>query len=254
MRAAWIAKKMDGKLPSLFKTLPRQPYTVEPVPAYIAPKYTGGRYNGAPIEATRSRHVLGQHLRARDPAALQPGGADPPRGGSRATTCRARLPQELTRRADLPPLRLHLRVRRRLGPLLGVAGHGGRVLHRIPTANFGRLTYEMWRACRLVVDTGLHAKGWTRQQAIDYLAANTALSLHEVETETDRYISWPGQALAYKMGELKIRELRATAEKELGDRVRRALFHDALLESGSVPLPVLERHIARFIAERKAEK
>src|SRR3974377_960501 len=110
----------------------------------------------------------------------------------------------------------------------------------------------MWRACRPVVDTGLHAKGWTRQRALDYLAANTALSLHEVRTEVDRYIAWPGQALAYKMGELKILELRARAPRELGDRFDLRAFHDAVLGSGGVPLPLLERQIDEEIARTKA--
>ena len=120
-----------------------------------------------------------------------------------------------------------------------------------PYSDFGRLSYEMWRACRLVVDTGIHAMGWTRQQAIDYMAERTALSRHEITTEVDRYISWPGQALAYKMGELKIRELRARAEKALGTRFDVRAFHDAVLAHGSVPLDVLERQIDEFIASRK---
>jgi len=105
----------------------------------------------------------------------------------------------------------------------------------------------MWRACRLVVDTGLHAMGWTRQQAIDYLVANTALSVHECTTETDRYISWPGQALCYKMGELKIRELRKRAETALGARFDVRGFHDAVLGNGMVPLPVLEAQVDAWI-------
>lgn len=117
-----------------------------------------------------------------------------------------------------------------------------------PYSDFGRLTYEMWRACRLVVDTGLHAKGWTRQQAIDFTSERTALSRHEIETEVDRYISWPGQALAYKMGELKIRELRARAERALGRRFDVRAFHDAVLANGAVPLTTLERQIETFIA------
>jgi len=120
-----------------------------------------------------------------------------------------------------------------------------------PYSNFGRLTYEMWRACRLVVDTGVHAFGWTRQQVLDYLAANTALSLHEIRTETDRYISWPGQALAYKIGELKIRELRRRAEQALGARFDVREFHDAVLLQGSVPLPVLESNIDAFIEQQR---
>jgi uncharacterized protein (DUF885 family) len=124
-------------------------------------------------------------------------------------------------------------------------------LYADPYNNFGRLTYEMWRACRLVVDTGLHAKGWTRDRATSYLAQNTALSLHEVATEVDRYIGWPGQALAYKMGELKIRELRARAEGALGSGFDVRAFHDAVLGNGSVPLSVLEGQIDAFIAEAK---
>ncbi len=114
------------------------------------------------------------------------------------------------------------------------------------------MTYEIWRACRLVVDTGVHAFGWSRQQMIDYLAENTALSLHEITTETDRYISWPGQALAYKMGELKIRELRGRAEEALGDDFDVRLFHDAVLANGSVPLNILEELIDDWIEEQRS--
>jgi uncharacterized protein (DUF885 family) len=116
-----------------------------------------------------------------------------------------------------------------------------------PYAHFGRLTYEMWRACRLVVDTGIHAKGWTRQQALDYLASNTALPLHEVRTETDRYISWPGQALAYKMGELTIRRLRREATQALGARFDVRAFHDAVLGNGAIPLTVLEEEVRAWV-------
>jgi len=111
----------------------------------------------------------------------------------------------------------------------------------------------MWRAARLVIDTGIHHKGWTREQAIRYLADHTALSEHEVETEVDRYISWPGQALSYKLGEMKILELRAKAEKELGAKFDLKAFHDAVLAEGSVPLPVLEQRIDAFIAQQKSK-
>ena len=244
-QAAFTAKKIDGKLPSLFGRLPRQPYGVEPVPADIAPKYTGGRYVPAPLDGkkagtywvntyaleTRPLYVLdaltlhevvpGHHLQIA-------------------------LAKEMT---DLPNFRRHLYIdvfgegwalyAERLGLEMG--------LYADPYSQFGRLTYEMWRACRLVVDTGLHAMGWTRQQAIDYLAGNTALSLHECTTETDRYIAWPGQALAYKMGELKIRELRRRAEEALGPRFDIREFHDRILSGGTVTLPILEERIETYI-------
>ncbi len=120
-----------------------------------------------------------------------------------------------------------------------------------PYSRFGRLTYEMWRACRLVVDTGIHAMGWSRDRAMEYMAANTALSLHEVQTETDRYISWPGQALSYKMGELKIRELRRMAEDQLGERFDVREFHDVVLLNGTVPLTVLEEQVKRYVENRQ---
>jgi uncharacterized protein (DUF885 family) len=116
-----------------------------------------------------------------------------------------------------------------------------------PYNDFGRLTYEMWRACRLVVDTGMHYFDWTRQEAIDFMAANTALTLHNITTEVDRYISWPGQALAYKIGELKIRELRGMCEKALGSRFDVRLFHDVILGGGAVPLDVLEATVKSWL-------
>jgi len=120
-----------------------------------------------------------------------------------------------------------------------------------PYSDFGRLTYEMWRACRLVVDTGMHAKGWSRQKAIDYLADNTALSLADVEGQIDRYITWPAQALSYKIGELKIRELRSIAEKELGDDFDIREFHDQILSNGSLPLALLEELTIEWVGSQK---
>ena len=121
-----------------------------------------------------------------------------------------------------------------------------------PYQDFGRLTFEMWRAARLVIDTGLHEYGWTRQQAIDYLADHTALARLDIENEVDRYISWPGQALSYYIGYRTIRDLRAEAERELGDDFDQKLFHDVVLGMGAVPLPVLEQEVRRWIAGEQA--
>ncbi|MEZ5894746.1 MAG: DUF885 domain-containing protein, partial [Parvularculaceae bacterium] len=125
-------------------------------------------------------------------------------------------------------------------------------VYETPYDEFGRLSMEMWRACRLVIDTGIHSKGWTRQQALDYLANNTALSLHNVQTEVDRYIAWPGQALAYKMGELTILDLRRKAERELGAKFDIREFHDAVLDDGGLPLDMLRARIDEYIADVKA--
>ncbi len=249
--ASWIAKQIDGKLPSEFKTLPRLPYTVEPVPADIAPKYTSGRYVGAPQGSTQPGiyWVNTYKLESRPLYNLE----------------------SLTLHEAVPGHHLQIARSRELGDLpnfrrfsyISAFGEGWGLysewlglemgIYTDPYSNFGRLGYEMWRACRLVVDTGIHSMGWTRQQAIDYMASRTALPLHEVETEVDRYISWPGQALAYKLGELKIKELRHRAEEALGTRFGVREFHDVVLGSGAVPLNVLESNIDRWIAkERKA--
>jgi uncharacterized protein (DUF885 family) len=248
--AAWIAKRMDGKLPALFKTLPRLPYGIEPVPAHLAPKYTTGRYVSAPLGSTQPGiyWVNTYDLASRPLYNLE----------------------ALTLHEAVPGHHLQIALNRELESLpdfrrfsyISAFGEGWGLyseylgleagFYTDPYSNFGRLTYEMWRACRLVVDTGLHAMGWSREQAMDLLAANTALPLHEVETETDRYISWPGQALAYKLGELEIRRLRRQAEAALGERFDVREFHDAVLANGSVPLPVLADTIERFIAARSA--
>ena len=124
-------------------------------------------------------------------------------------------------------------------------------IYTTPYEHFGKLTYEMWRACRLVVDTGIHAFGWSREQAVDFMTKNTALSLHEINTEVDRYISWPGQALAYKIGEIKIRELRKKAEVQLGGLFDIREFHEVILEKGTVTLPILEKRIVNYINNKK---
>ena len=245
--AAWIAKRMDGKLPELFGRIPRLPYTVEPVPDHIAPKYTTGRYVSAPIGSTRpgAYWVNTYDLNTRPLYNLE------------ALTLHEAVPGHhfqvaLTQELEgLPNFRRH--------SYLSAFGEGWGLyseylgleagFYTDPYSNFGRLTYEMWRACRLVVDTGVHAMGWTREQMLDFLASNTALSLHNVRTETDRYISWPGQALAYKIGQLKILELRRRAEKALGGRFDVREFHDMVLENGSIPLNVLEDQVNGYIEE-----
>ncbi|HEX9670095.1 MAG TPA: DUF885 domain-containing protein [Thermoanaerobaculia bacterium] len=249
-RAAWIAKRMDGKLPALFGMLPRLPYTVEPVPDHLAPKYTSGRYVEAPQGGTQPGiyWVNTYKLESRPLYNLEALTLHEAVPGHHLQIARA---QEL---AGLPDFRRFT--------YLSVFGEGWGLysewlgieagFYTDPYSEFGRLSYEMWRACRLVVDTGLHAMGWSRQQAMDYLASHTALPLHEVETETDRYISWPGQALAYKIGELKIKELRRRAEQALGQAFDVRAFHDAVIGNGSVPLGVLEANVDRFIAERRA--
>jgi uncharacterized protein (DUF885 family) len=249
--ASYIAKRMDGKLPSLFKTLPRQPYGVVPVPADIAPKYTAGRYNGAPIGGTRAGEywVNTYALETRTLYTLEALTLHEAVPGHHLQTS---LAQEMT---GLHPFRRFEYVDA-FGEGWGLYSEFlGREagFYQDPYSNFGRLTYEMWRACRLVVDTGMHAMGWSRDRALQYLADNTALSRHEVTTEIDRYIGWPAQALAYKMGELKIRELRRRAELALGSRFDVREFHDAVLRNGSVPLAVLEEQVDAYVAAAKAE-
>ena len=248
-QASFIAKRMDGKLPSLFGRLPRLPYGVEPVPAHLAPKYTGGRYVEAPVGGTRAGTywVNTYALESRPLYVLE------------ALTLHEAVPGHHLQIALQQEMQgvPHFRRAAMVGAFVeGWGLYSERLgleagFYQDPYSNFGRLTYEMWRACRLVVDTGMHALGWSRQKAMDFMAANTALSLHEVRTETDRYISWPGQALAYKMGELKIRELRAKAEAELGPKFDVRAFHDAVLANGPVPLPVLEEQIRDFIAAHR---
>jgi uncharacterized protein (DUF885 family) len=249
--ASYIAKRMDGKLPSLFKTLPRQPYGVVPVPADIAPKYTAGRYNGAPIGGTRAGEywVNTYALETRTLYTLEALTLHEAVPGHHLQTS---LAQEMT---GLHPFRRFEYVdafSEGWGLYSEFLGREAG-FYQDPYSNFGRLTYEMWRACRLVVDTGMHAMGWSRDRALQYLADNTALSRHEVTTEIDRYIGWPAQALAYKMGELKIRELRRRAELALGSRFDVREFHDAVLRNGSVPLAVLEEQVDAYVAAAKAE-
>jgi uncharacterized protein (DUF885 family) len=248
--AALIAKRMDGKLPSLFKRLPRQPYGIEPVPADIAPKYTGGRYSPAPIDSHRAGNYWVNTF-ALDTRPLYNLEALTFHEAVPGHHLQMALQQELR---DLPDFRRYVYVDA-FGEGWGLYSEWLGLeagFYKDPYSNFGRLSYEMWRACRLVVDTGLHAFGWSRERAQEYLAANTALSHHEVETEVDRYIGWPGQALAYKIGEMTIRRLRHEAETALGTRFDVRDFHDAVLHSGTVTMPILERQVRAYIATAQA--
>ncbi|NNK82083.1 MAG: DUF885 domain-containing protein [Flavobacteriaceae bacterium] len=244
-----IAKRADAQLPRFFKTLPRKPYGVAPVPDAIAPKYTTGRYIGTSKNSTKAGYywVNTYNLPSRTLYTMP------------ALTVHEAVPGHHLQGSlnnelgdSIPKFRKDL--------YLSAYGEGWGLyceylademgLYTTPYEKFGQLTYEMWRACRLVVDTGIHAKGWTREQVVDFMASNTALSLHEINTETDRYISWPGQAISYKIGEIKIRELRQKAEEELGEDFNIREFHEIILEQGTVTLSILENRINTFIKKQ----
>ncbi len=237
--SAYTAKRVDGVIADYFGFLPRHRFTIRPVPDAIAPFYTAGR--GGLDACMMNTYDLPSRPLYNIPALTLheciPG-----------HSFQAGVALE---QAEAPPFRrqtyfsgfgegwgLYVEY---LGNEMGI--------YRTPYERFGQLSYEMWRAARLVIDTGVHHYGWSREKALDYLASRTALSRHEVETEVDRYISWPGQALAYKLGEMTIRRVRAKAEEALGERFDIRKFHDVVLSLGSVPLPVLEQRIDAFIAD-----
>jgi uncharacterized protein (DUF885 family) len=245
-----IAKRIDPELIKLFGKLPRLPYGVIPVPSYSEKTQTTAYYDGGSLAAGRPGYFYANtyDLKSR------------PKWEMEALTAHEAVPghhlqialaQELE---GFPEWRKHDGYTafaegwglyaESLGPEMG--------LYKDPYSKFGQLTYEMWRAIRLVVDTGMHAKGWTRQQAIDYFKANAGKAEHDIVVEVDRYIVWPGQALAYKIGELKIKELRAYATKELGPKFDVRAFHDHVLGNGSLPLDLLEKNIKAWVAEEKA--
>jgi uncharacterized protein (DUF885 family) len=246
-RAAWITREIDGRMPDFFGRIPRAPYSVKPVPAALAPNYTGGRYNPGPIGAAGEYWVNTYALENR-PLYVLP-----------SLTLHEAAPGHHTQGALSRELENVPAFRRNFYPHAFGEGWGlyseylgvEMGIYRTPYERFGRLTYEMWRAVRLVVDTGMHAFGWSRQQALDFMTENTALSAHEIRTEIDRYIAWPGQALAYKTGELKIKALRRRAEQALGDRFDVRAFHDAVLGQGGVTLPVLEKQVDGYIARAR---
>ena len=246
MFARDIAKRADEQLPRFFKTLPRKPYGVAPVPDAIAPKYTGGRYVGTSKNSTNPGYywVNTYDLPSRTLYTIP------------SLTVHEAVPGHHLQGAlnnelgdSIPQFRRNL--------YLSAYGEGWGLyseflaeemgMYTTPYEHFGKFTYEMWRACRLVVDTGIHAKGWTRDEVVDFMSANTALSIHEINTETDRYISWPGQALSYKIGEIKIRELRKKAETQLQTKFDIRAFHEIVLEQGTVTLAILETRINNYI-------
>jgi uncharacterized protein (DUF885 family) len=243
-----ICKRVDPELPKLFATLPRLPYGVAAVPSYAEKSQTTAYYEpGSPSAGRPGRFFANTYdLRAR------------PRWEMEALALHEAVPghhlqiaiaQELP---EMPDFRRHGfytayiegwgLYAESLGPEMG--------FYEDPYAKFGQLTYEMWRAIRLVVDTGMHALGWSRQQAIDYFAENAGKAEHDIVVEVDRYIVWPAQALAYKIGELKIKELRARASAALGPRFDLRLFHDQVLGAGAVPLDVLEARIDAWVARK----
>lgn len=249
MNARDIAKRIDAELPKFFNTLPRRPYGVIKVPDAIAPKYTGGRYSGPSSDTQPGFYLVNTYKLDSRPLYTLP---------------------SLTAHEAVPGHHLQGSLNRELGDsipqfrkntYLSAYGEGWALyteflgnelgIYTTPYEEFGKYTYEMWRACRLVVDTGIHAKGWTRDEVVNYMLENTALSEHEVNTETDRYIAWPGQAISYKMGEIKIRELRKLAEDELGQNFNIRDFHEIILEQGTVTLPILEKRVNAYIQKAK---
>ena len=244
--AAYVAKRIDYLMPKYFKTLPRKPYGVREVPAEIAPAYSTAAYWPAPMDGDRGgAYMVNTYRLDQRPLYELP-----------ALTLHEAVPghhhqialaQELQ---GVPEFRKQLYFSafgegwalytEKLGVEMGV--------YQNAYEHFGRLSYEMWRAARLVIDTGIHAMGWTRQQGIDFLASNTSLSMANVESEVDRYISWPGQALSYKLGELLIWELRREAEAALGDKFDIKAFHDAVLLNGALPMALLRQQVEYYIA------
>ncbi|HXT60652.1 MAG TPA: DUF885 domain-containing protein [Pirellulales bacterium] len=249
---ALVLKKMDGQLPKLFGTLPRAPYGIREIPAYIAPSTTTAYYQPPAGDGSLAGfyYVNTYNLKSRPLYEIEALSLHEAVPGHHLQIA---LQQELE---DLP------NFQRFAGFTAFVEGWGLYAerlglevgFYEDPYSNFGRLSYEMWRACRLVVDTGMHSLGWTRERAIEFMGANTALTKLNIVNEVDRYIAWPGQALAYKTGELKFRELRGKAEQKLGDRFDVRQFHDIVLAGGAVPLSVLERIVDEYLEDAETSK
>ena len=246
-----IAKRIDPQLMKLFKTLPRSTYGVIPVPSYAEKSQTTAYYYPGSPETGRPGYFY---------------------ANTYALNTRPKWEMEsLTLHESVPGPHLQISLAQEMGALPEFRRNGGYTafvegwglyseslgdelgLYTDPYMKFGQLTYEMWRAVRLVVDTGMHSLGWTREQAIEFFKSNSSKSEHDIVVEIDRYIVWPGQALAYKLGELKLKELRAYATKELGPKFDVRLFHDEVLRNGAIPLSVLDEHIRAWVAEQKKQ-
>ncbi len=246
-----ISKQIDAQLPRFFKKLPRKPYGVTAVPDAIAPKYTTGRYISPQEDTQPGYYWVNTYDLPSRPLYVLP---------------------SLTAHEAVPGHHLQISLNGELGDsipkfrrrfYLSAYGEGWGLyseflaeemgIYTTPYEMFGKLTYEQWRACRLVVDTGIHALGWAKEEAVEFLRSNTALSLHEINTEVDRYISWPGQAVSYKIGELKIRELRKKAEEALGGNFDIRDFHEVILSQGTVTLAIMEQLVTDYIEKNKSK-
>ncbi|MBP2159332.1 MULTISPECIES: DUF885 family protein [Asticcacaulis] len=239
--SAYVSKKADGKLKDFFAVLPRYRHAILPVPDAVAPIYTSGR--GGLDSCLMNTYALESRPLYNLPALT-------------LHECTPGHSYQAAAALEAPP-------RPEFRRYTGFSGYGEgwglytewlgtkMGIYETPYEEFGRQTFEMWRAARLAIDTGLHTQGWTRQQAIDYLKDNTALAQLDIENEVDRYIAWPGQALAYKIGELKMREMRSLAEKELGADFDQRTFHDTILNMGSVPLTTFEREMRGYVDAEK---
>ena len=244
-----IAKRADPELAKLFGKLPRLPYGVVPVPSYAEKSQTTAYYQPGSPEAGRPGYYY---------------------ANTYALNTRPKWEMEaLTLHEAVPGHHLQIALAQEMEAVPEFRKHGGYTafvegwglyseslgtemgFYQDPYMKFGQLTYEMWRAIRLVVDTGMHSMGWTRQQAIDYFLANASKNEHDVTVEVDRYIVWPGQALAYKIGQLKIQELRDHAKARLGDQFDIRKFHDQILGSGALPLDILESRVNGWIEAQK---
>jgi len=240
-----ICKRADAQLPKFFGRLPRLPYGVKAIPDYQAPASPTAYYYSGSQRAGRSGYFMANTYKLESR----------PKYEMEALSVHEAVPGhhlQISLAHELENIPMFRRYGGYTAFIEGWGLYSEKLAEEMgfyddPYSKFGQLTYEMWRACRLVVDTGMHALGWTRDEAIDYMSDNTAKTGNDIKVEIDRYIAWPGQALAYKIGELRIRELRKRAEEEMGANFNIRDFHDVVLGDGAVPLDILERHVEKYI-------